>query len=262
MGTFGALVGASVAGLAFKLSGQNYIVTFALATAPAIAALLLTISVRGSQKGGLQQLSCGLCSSCTHHPLNTADAYIYARSPCSCLESSICLICFLLRNCQELSGWQCSQYAAAVFALALTHGCSATATVDFASAPHSVRQIGKPFWQAFGERAKASAEAKAVAKSVCYQSNSIVQTMNTLQSNHIVELSCNQERKVGSESHGDIASYAFSQPWIKGKNIYDFDYELWIFAAEALSARSQAEKDADVKLTLQQKAKALVGPSY
>ena len=57
MGTFGALVGASVAGLAFKLSGQNYIVTFALATAPAIAALLLTISVRGSQKRFLQQLS-------------------------------------------------------------------------------------------------------------------------------------------------------------------------------------------------------------
>lgn len=45
MATAGALVGASVAGLAYKLSGQNYTITFALATIPATLALLLTISV-------------------------------------------------------------------------------------------------------------------------------------------------------------------------------------------------------------------------
>lgn len=48
MATAGALVGASVAGLAYKLSGQNYTITFALATIPATLALLLTISVRPS----------------------------------------------------------------------------------------------------------------------------------------------------------------------------------------------------------------------
>ncbi|KAK9917953.1 hypothetical protein WJX75_000018 [Coccomyxa subellipsoidea] len=47
MATAGALVGASVAGLAYKLSGQNYTITFALATIPATLALLLTISAFG-----------------------------------------------------------------------------------------------------------------------------------------------------------------------------------------------------------------------
>lgn len=45
MSTFGALIGATVAGLAFRASGQNYILTFALSTIPAAAALALTISV-------------------------------------------------------------------------------------------------------------------------------------------------------------------------------------------------------------------------
>ncbi len=45
MATAGALVGASIAGLAYKLSGQSYTVTFALATVPATLALLLTVSV-------------------------------------------------------------------------------------------------------------------------------------------------------------------------------------------------------------------------
>ena len=45
MATFGALIGASVAGLAYQLSGHNYIATFALSTVPAAAALLLTVSV-------------------------------------------------------------------------------------------------------------------------------------------------------------------------------------------------------------------------
>ena len=45
MATAGALVGASIAGLAYKLSGQNYTLTFAMATIPACVALVLTISV-------------------------------------------------------------------------------------------------------------------------------------------------------------------------------------------------------------------------
>ncbi|KAK9803095.1 hypothetical protein WJX73_000936 [Symbiochloris irregularis] len=50
MATFGALIGASIAGLAFQLSGQNYIITFALSTVPAVAALLLTLSTFGTSK--------------------------------------------------------------------------------------------------------------------------------------------------------------------------------------------------------------------
>lgn len=45
MSTFGALLGASVAGLAFKLSGSNFILTFALASVPALASLLLVSAV-------------------------------------------------------------------------------------------------------------------------------------------------------------------------------------------------------------------------
>ena len=48
MSTFGALLGASVAGLAFKLSGSNFILTFALASIPALASLLLVTAVRNS----------------------------------------------------------------------------------------------------------------------------------------------------------------------------------------------------------------------
>ncbi|KAK9839281.1 hypothetical protein WJX81_005580 [Elliptochloris bilobata] len=47
MATAGALVGASIAGLAYKLSGQNYILTFALATIPATIALVITCSAFG-----------------------------------------------------------------------------------------------------------------------------------------------------------------------------------------------------------------------
>ena len=48
MATAGALVGASIAGLAYKLSGQNYILTFALATIPATMALVITCTVGAS----------------------------------------------------------------------------------------------------------------------------------------------------------------------------------------------------------------------
>jgi hypothetical protein len=41
MATFGALVGAAAAGLAYNLSGRNYVATFALSAVPATAALLL-----------------------------------------------------------------------------------------------------------------------------------------------------------------------------------------------------------------------------
>ena len=46
MATFGALLGATVAGVAFKLSGQNFILTFALATIPAGIALFITTAVQ------------------------------------------------------------------------------------------------------------------------------------------------------------------------------------------------------------------------
>lgn len=45
MATFGALVGATTAAVAYQVSGRNYIATFALATFPALAALLLVTAV-------------------------------------------------------------------------------------------------------------------------------------------------------------------------------------------------------------------------
>lgn len=43
MATFGALFGAAVAATAYKLSGQNYVVTFAMAAVPAMVALSLVV---------------------------------------------------------------------------------------------------------------------------------------------------------------------------------------------------------------------------
>lgn len=45
LATFGALVGSAIAGIAFNLSGRNYILTFALSAVPAAAALLITTAV-------------------------------------------------------------------------------------------------------------------------------------------------------------------------------------------------------------------------
>lgn len=45
MTTAGGLLGASLAGLAYNLSGKNYTLTFAMATIPAALALLLVTSV-------------------------------------------------------------------------------------------------------------------------------------------------------------------------------------------------------------------------
>ena len=45
MGTFGALMGSLIAGLAYTLSGRNYAVTFSLSALPALGALLLVITV-------------------------------------------------------------------------------------------------------------------------------------------------------------------------------------------------------------------------
>ena len=47
LATTGALLGSAIAGLAFKLSGQNYVLTFALAAAPAAASLVLTVGAFG-----------------------------------------------------------------------------------------------------------------------------------------------------------------------------------------------------------------------
>ena len=65
MATAGALVGASIAGLAYKLSGQNYTLTFAMATIPACLALLLTISVRAGPAG----TACATSAACVQAPL-------------------------------------------------------------------------------------------------------------------------------------------------------------------------------------------------
>lgn len=45
MATFGALLGASIAGICYNLSGQNYILTFALSTLPAVLSLVLVYGV-------------------------------------------------------------------------------------------------------------------------------------------------------------------------------------------------------------------------
>ena len=45
MGTFGALMGSLIAGLAYTLSGRNYAVTFSLSALPALGALLLVTAV-------------------------------------------------------------------------------------------------------------------------------------------------------------------------------------------------------------------------
>lgn len=45
LATLGALVGSAIAGIAFNLSGRNYILTFALSALPAAAALLITTAV-------------------------------------------------------------------------------------------------------------------------------------------------------------------------------------------------------------------------
>ena len=48
MGTFGALMGSLIAGLAYNLSGRNYAVTFSLSALPALGALLLVTTVSTS----------------------------------------------------------------------------------------------------------------------------------------------------------------------------------------------------------------------
>ena len=45
MGTFGALMGSLIAGLAYNLSGRNYAVTFSLSALPALGALFLVTTV-------------------------------------------------------------------------------------------------------------------------------------------------------------------------------------------------------------------------
>jgi hypothetical protein len=47
MATFGALAGSGIAALAYKLSGQNYVMTFALSAVPATIALVLVVFAFG-----------------------------------------------------------------------------------------------------------------------------------------------------------------------------------------------------------------------
>jgi sugar phosphate permease len=49
MGTAGALLGSGIAGLAYTLSGRNYIATFALSAVPALAAFILVATAFGSK---------------------------------------------------------------------------------------------------------------------------------------------------------------------------------------------------------------------
>ncbi|DBA86812.1 hypothetical protein WJX79_000242 [Trebouxia sp. C0005] len=49
MGTFGALMGSLIAGLAYTLSGRNYAVTFSLSALPALGALLLVTTAFGQR---------------------------------------------------------------------------------------------------------------------------------------------------------------------------------------------------------------------
>ena len=49
MGTAGALLGSGIAGLAYTLSGRNYIATFALSAVPALGAFLLVATAFGSK---------------------------------------------------------------------------------------------------------------------------------------------------------------------------------------------------------------------
>ena len=72
MATAGALVGASIAGLAYKLSGQNYILTFALATIPATLALVITCTV-----GALQAASMPFAGAYDSYP-----AYVVSGAVC------------------------------------------------------------------------------------------------------------------------------------------------------------------------------------
>lgn len=51
MATFGALFGSGAAALAYKLSGNNYVLTFALSAVPAVFALLLVSSTLGKVEG-------------------------------------------------------------------------------------------------------------------------------------------------------------------------------------------------------------------
>ncbi len=80
MATAGALLGASVAGLAYKLSGQSYTVTFALATIPATLALLLTISVRNlplhsATSADFSQYICASVDCCSLSVVAHAGSY-------------------------------------------------------------------------------------------------------------------------------------------------------------------------------------------
>ncbi len=79
MGTFGALMGSLIAGLAYTLSGRNYAVTFSLSALPALGALLLVTTVGHMPNcaqlyAELQQVVCLPTTSCT---LNSKGVYAH-----------------------------------------------------------------------------------------------------------------------------------------------------------------------------------------
>ena len=65
MGTFGALMGSLIAGLAYTLSGRNYAVTFSLSALPALGALLLVTTVGHMPNcARLQPTVCSIATDC------------------------------------------------------------------------------------------------------------------------------------------------------------------------------------------------------
>jgi hypothetical protein len=82
MATAGALVGASIAGLAYKLSGQNYILTFALATIPATLALVITCSARPG-RAAFRPSSAAHCLCCSRSRSQPTHAHLSVRGACT-----------------------------------------------------------------------------------------------------------------------------------------------------------------------------------
>lgn len=94
MGTFGALMGSLIAGLAYTLSGRNYAVTFSLSALPALGALLLVTTVGHTPNvvqlhALLQPIACAIATDCL-----LSCSRLYAQSHCIVCSATGCtLIC-------------------------------------------------------------------------------------------------------------------------------------------------------------------------
>lgn len=85
LATCGALVGSAIAGLAFNLSGKNYILTFALSAIPAAFALLITTAVSdlNSSGGHLTPIHCkgrAWCLQSDQHACHATTSCIYMHA--------------------------------------------------------------------------------------------------------------------------------------------------------------------------------------